>query len=429
MQIKKTYSNPTTVQLEITADADAMSRIKTQVLKHMSKDHVKMAGFRSGKAPLSLVEKQVDQSLLQSEFLERAINELYSEAAMQERIRPVSQPEVSITKFVPFTTLEFVATVEAIGEIKLPDYKKIKLAKEPVKVTADDVKSVIDDLKTRIADKKDVTRAAKKGDEVIIDFAGVDAKTKEAIAGADGKGYPLQLGSDTFIPGFEDNVVGMKPGETKSFDLTFPKDYGVKALQDRKVTFEVTANKVQEVIEPKVDDAFAAKVGPFKTVQELKDDIKRQLTAEREQQNDAQYQNELLQKIAEKTEADVPKMLVDEEIERQEQRERQNLAYRGQTWEEHLKEEGLTAEEHRENNRPAAELNVKAGLVLSEIADAENIQVTPEELELRMQLLKGQYTDPAMQAELSKPESRRDIMSRLLTEKTIARLSEYALAK
>jgi trigger factor len=429
MQIKKTHSNPTTVQLAITADTDEMNRIKTEVLTRLSKGNVKLAGFRKGKAPLALVEKQVEPGVLQSEFLESAINQLYTDAAIQENIRPVAQPEVSITKFVPFSTLEFVATVEAVGEVKLPDYKKIKLAKKPVKVGADDIKAVLDDLKTRVAEKKEVARAAKNGDEVLIDFKGVDAKTKEPIAGADGSGYPLQLGSNTFIPGFEDNVVGMKPGETKSFDLKFPEDYGVKALQSRNVNFEVTASKVQEVIDPKLDDAFAAKVGPFKTLQELKDDIKRQLTAEREQQNDAEYQNELLQKVAEKAQVDVPKSLVDEEIERQEQRERQNLAYRGQTWEEHLKEEGVTAEEHRENNRAAAEMNVRAGLVLSELADAEGIQVTPEELDIRMQLLKGQYTDPAMQAELAKPESRRDIMSRLMTEKTIAKLTEYALAK
>ncbi len=429
MQAKKSFSNPTTVKLAITAEDADLSHIKTEVLTRLSKRGVKLPGFRSGKAPLNLVEKQIDRSLLQSEFLEAAINELYSEAISKEKVRPIAQPEVSIKKFVPFPTLEFEATVEAVGEIKLPDYKKIKLAKQPVKITADDVKAVLDDLKVRAADKKDVDRAAKDGDQVIIDFKGQDAKTKEPIAGADGAAYPLVLGSNTFIPGFEPEVVGMKAGETKIFDITFPKDYGVKALQSRAVKFEVTVQKVQAVVEPKMDDSFAPKVGPFKTLQELKDDIKRQLTSEREQQNEAAYQNELLQKIAEKATVEVPKTLVDEEIERQEQRERQNLAYQGKTWNEHLKEEGQTEESHRETNRPMAELNVKAGLVLSEIAEAEKISVTPDELTLRLQLLKGQYPDKAMQAELDKPENRRDIMSRMLTEKTIARLTEYATAK
>lgn len=428
MHITTTHPTPTSTKLVIEADRADIDASKKVVLLRLSKNNVKLQGFRAGKAPLSLVEKQIDPSQLQSEFLDEIINRLYGNALDQEKVRPVAQPEVSITKFVPFTTLEFEATVEAVGDIKLPDYKKVKLAKPAVKVTADDVQAVLDDLKVRAAEKKDVTRAAKGGDQVIIDFAGVDAKTKDPIEGADGTAYPLIIGSNSFIPGFEPELVGMKAGDKKTFDITFPKDYGVAALQNRTVAFTVTAQKVQEVVDPKMDDAFAAKVGPFKTFTELKDDIKRQLTAEKEQQRDAAYQNELLQKIAAKTTVAVPNSLVDEEIERQEQQERQNLVYRGQTWEEHLRDEGLTADQHREKNRDAAEQNVKAGLVLSEIATAEKISVTPEEISLRLQLLKGQYPDPAMQAELDKPENRRDIMSRILTEKTMAKLTGYATA-
>ncbi len=432
MQAKKTLTNPnnlTGVKLEITADQAEIDSIKTAVLRNMSKKGLKLQGFRSGKAPLAMIEKQVDPSQLQSEFLDAAINQLYVKALDTENIRPVSQPEVSVSKFVPFTTLEFVATLEAVGDIKVPDYTKIKLAKQTVKVSAEEVTKVLDDLSARAAEKKDVDRAAKDGDQVIIDFEGHDTKTGDPIDGADGKDYPLIIGSNSFIPGFEPNLVGMKASAEKSFDITFPKDYNVAALQNRKVTFKVKTQKVQELVAPKLDDKFAASVGPFKTFAELKEDIKRQLTAEKEQQNNAEYQNQLLQKIAEKTSVEVPKVLVDEEIERQEQQERQNLAYRGQTWEEHLKEEGQTAEGHREKNRAPAELSVKAGLVLSEIAEKENIKVSKDEFELRLQLLKGQYPDPQMQAELDKVENRRDIMSRMITEKTIAKLTEYATGK
>jgi trigger factor len=271
-----------------------------------------------------------------------------------------------------------------------------------------------------------VDRAAKSGDEVIIDFKGVDTKTKEAISGADGTGYPLQLGSNTFIPGFEDEVVGVKPGGEKTFDLTFPKDYGVKALQGRKVSFTVTVQKVQELQKPKLDEAFAATLGPFKTVAELKTDVKRQLQSEKEQEAQRAYDNELLEKIAAKSSVDVPEVMVEEEVDRIEEEEKRNVTYRGQTWQEHLDEEGLTAEAHREKNKPSAELRVKGGLILSEIAEKEQISVTPEELEMRMQLLKGQYPDPNMQAELDKPENRRDILSRMLTEKTLDALRSYA---
>jgi trigger factor len=345
---------------------------------------------------------------------------------MAENVRPVAQPEVNITKFVPFTTLEVEAKVAAVGKIKLPDYKNIKLAKKPVEVTAKDVNEVIAQLRERAAEKTEVKRAAKNGDEVMIDFVGTDAKTKESVSGADGKDYPLMLGSNSFIPGFEANLIGLKPGEEKTFTLEFPSNYGVKALQNRKVTFKVTVKKVNELKQPELDDAFAAKMGPVKTVAELKADIKKQLTAEKQQRADRDYENELIKKLAEKTEAVIPKALVDEELDRLENQEKQNLAYRGQTWQEHLKDEGLSEEQHREQKRPDAETRVKAGLMLSEIAEAEGLQVTPEELEIRMQLIKGQYQDPAMQAELSKPEARREIASGLLTEKTINKLRSYA---
>ena len=426
MRTEITYTNPTTVKLVVEADEAELQRIKIQVLTRLSKSGVKLQGFRSGKAPLGLVEKQLDPSVLQSDFLEAAINDLYIKAIEQENIRPVTTPEVNIKKFVPYTTLEFESDIEAVGKMKLPDYKKIKLAKPKITVTAEDVTAVLADLRVRAADKKDVTRAAKAGDQVIIDFNGVDAVSHEPIQGADGKAYPLVIGSNTFIPGFEPHLVGLKPGESKSFDLTFPEDYNVATLKNRAVTFSVSVSQVQQVIEPKLDDAFAAKVDPFNSITELKADIKRQLTAEKEQQSNAEYQNQLLQKIAEKAVVAVPKSLVDEEIERQEKQERQNLVYRGQTWEEHLSEEGQTEEGHREKNRPAAEQNVKAGLILSEIATAEDITVTNDEFDMRIQLLKSQYQDKAMQAEVDKPENRRDIMSRILTEKTIAKLITYA---
>lgn len=424
MQISLTHNSETEVKITVVASESELQPLKEHVLNHF-RSSVKLPGFRQGKAPLPLVEKSVDQTQLQAEFLNEAINQMYVQAVNEKRLRVVANPEVSITKFVPFTTLEFDATVQAVGELKLPDYKKIKLSKPEVKISADDVKEVIKSLQNRLAEKKDVDRAAKSGDQVWIDFKGVDAKG-EPVNGAEGKDYPLVLGSNTFIPGFEDNVIGMTAGEEKTFTLKFPKDYGVKALASKDVAFTVTATKVQEIVEPKVDDEFAAKAGPFKTVQELKDDIKKQLSSEREYEADQKFENELILAVGNKTKVAIPKVLVDDQINRIEEEEKRNLMYRGQTWPEHLADEGVTEEEHHEQKRPQAEERVRASLALAEIAEAEKIVVTPEELEIRIQLLKGQYQDAKMQAELEKPENRRDIASRMLTEKTIEKLKEYA---
>jgi trigger factor len=425
MQIKKEQLTPTKVKLILAAEPAMMDEVKHHVLTDLSKK-IKIQGFREGKAPLSMVEKNVDQNLLQSEFLEHAVNRLYSEAANQDRLRPIDQPQVSITKFVPFTELEMTAEVEIVGDIKLPDYKKIKLAKPEVKLTAKDVDDVIKSLQTRMADKKEVTRAAKNGDELTIDFKGTDAKTGDAIGGADGDDYPLILGSNSFIPGFEEELVGLKAGENKTFTITFPKDYGVTALQNRKVNFTVAIKKVTELSEPKADDAFAAKVGPFKSLAELKADIKKQVTIERQQEADRNYESDLLEAIAKKTKAAIPDALLEEEVERQIAQLKQNVMYRGQTWQEFLEGEKKTEEEYRESIKPVAELRVTAGLALSDIAELEGISVTNDDVDIRMQLLRGQYQDPAMQAEFDKPETRREIAQRILSEKTIAKLTDYA---
>jgi len=425
MQVTKEQIDPTTIKLTIAADQALLDATKKHVLSDLSRD-VKVPGFRPGKAPANLIEKQIDQSLLQAQFLDHAVNQLYTDAAQQEKLRPVAQPEIAITKFVPFTTLEFTAQVSVVGDIKLPDYKKIKVDASEVSVTAKDVDEVLENLRQRAAPKKSVQRPAKLGDEVLIDFVGTDAKTKEAIPGADGKEYPLTLGSKAFIPGFEDELVGAKPGALTTFDITFPKDYGAKELQNRKVTFAVTIHTVNELELPKLDDTFASTVGPFKELSELKADIKRQLTTERGQEAQRAADNELLEKIAAKTTVAIPENLIEDEISRMEEEEKRNIAYRGQTWQEHLQAEGLTAEEHRAKQRPGAELRIKGGLILGEVADRENITVTPEELEIRIMLLKNQYPDETMQAELDKPENRRDINNRLLTEKTLDKLRSYA---
>lgn len=423
MQIKLETTAPTNVILQVTADQAILGALKTAAISRLSRN-MKLSGFRAGKAPLHLVEKQLDQQLLQSEFLETAVNRLYVDAIQEQKLRPVAQPKVDVMKFVPYTTLEVSYELEVLGTITLPDLTKIKLARPEVKVTAKDVDDVLANLQSRAATKEEVKRAAKLGDETIINFSGVDANTKEPITGATGTDYPLVLGSNSFIPGFEEQLVGLKAGDNKDFPITFPADYSAVELQKRKVTFSITVNKVQAVKEPKLDDAFASTVGPFQSLDELKGDIRKQLDQERAGQAERAYENQLLELIAGKTKVSIPTVLIDEEIDRIESEEQREVVYRGQTWQQHLDSEGLTDEQHREKQRPAAELRVKAGLVLGEIADQEKIIVEPAELEGQIQLLKKQYTDPAMLVEIDKPENRRDILSRILSQKSLERAKE-----
>ena len=211
------------------------------------------------------------------------------------------------------------------------------------------------------------------------------------------------------------------------FTVPFPKDYGVKALQGKKVTFEVNVTKVQEQTLPKVDDDMAQKAGPFKTVTELKADIKKQLEHERKHEVQRNYESELVKKVTDKSTMEIPDQLIDQQVERLLQEVRQNAAYRGQTYQEMLEAQGMTEEQYRKDVlRPEAQNRTKASLVLAEIAEAEDLKVTPEEIGVRLQLMKGQYKDEAMQKELDKPEARQDIASRILTEKTVEKLASYA---
>jgi trigger factor len=424
MHVEKEQKTSTQSHLTITATAEDLEPIKRHVLTHFRKS-VRVPGFRAGRAPLSLIEKNVDHRALSDEFLEHAVNDIYRKAVEQEKLRPIAAPRVELKKFVPYTNLEFQAEVETIGEIKLANYKTIKLPKKPVTVTTKEVNDILTNLQKRMAERLEVNREAKLKDEVIIDFDGTGEDGKP-INGASGKDYPLVLGSKSFIPGFEEKIVGIKKDQEKEFDITFPEDYGVVALQGKKVNFKVSVKKIQELIEPKLDDEFAKSAGPFKTLAELKADIKTQLKAEKQKEADQKYENELIQKIVEKSSIDIPEVLVDEQVERLEEEEKRNIVYRGQTWQEHLDAEGVTEAEHKERQKPDAQLRVKAGLILSEIADKEQITVEPDELEIRIQMLKGQYNDPAMQAQLDNPENKQDIAARLLTEKTVLKLVEYA---
>lgn len=418
MHVTKTDNSKTEVTLHITATAEDLEPIKQKVLKVLARG-VKVAGFRDGKVPLQVAEKNIDPTTLQTEFLDEAMTQLYASATQIENVRPVTQPKVDVKKFVPFTTLEFNVTTSVLGPVKLGKYKGLKSSVSTKKVLDTDVKNVMNNLLVRMSQRTSVERPAKNGDEVIIDFKGVDDKGKP-IGGGEGADYPLILGSDSFIPGFEAGIIGMKAGQQKDLNLTFPKEYGVKALAGKKVTFSVNVKTVNEMTKPELTDEFAGTVGPFKTVKELEEDITKQLTHEAEQEALRAKQNDLVGQFVDDSEVALPDALVQQQVGFELEEVRRNLNYRAQTYQEFLEAEGTTEDKYREDVlAPRATMQVKTAILLSEVAEAENINVTPEELEIQIQMLKGQYTDPAMQAELEKEEARRDIASKILSQKVV----------
>ena len=426
MQVNTQSINKNKLKLTISAEQSELDAMKKHILEHHFQKDMKLAGFREGKVPLEMVEKNADPNQVQAQFLDEIINDLYSKAINKSRAKVVDQPKVEITKFVPYNQLEFTAEVPIIEDIKLPDYKNIKLPKGKIKpITKVEINEVIEKIRTQLATRNDVNRAAKDGDQVWIDFDGVDDKGKP-VEGAKGSDYPLILGSNTFIPGFETNLVGLKANDKKTFTLKFPKDYHLKALAARNVTFSVDVIKVQETVKPEVNDDLATKSGPFKTLIELEADIKKQLEFEKQNEIDRNYEAEILKAITNKTNFDIPENLIETDIESRIKELKQNLTYRGQTFEEYLTQESLTEDELKTKLKPEVVERLKNSIVLSEIAEAEKVQVTNAEVEERLNQVRQQYSDQASKEEINKPQFRQQIGSRLVAEKTIALLVNYS---
>lgn len=418
MKIDDLNQSPTNIKFNVIADQAELVKFKKTTLNKL-KSSVKVPGFRAGKAPDEMVEKHIDPEKLSNEFLNTAINDLYLRATDEQKLKVVSEPKIDITKFVPFTSLEFKAEVDVITKIELADYKKFKITRQDIPVTKEQVDRTLNDLRLRTAKFKIVERAAKIGDQVELDFEGTDYKTKEKLTQASGLDYKLILGSKNFIEGFEEQLVGLKAGDNKKFDITFPKDYHDTEFISRKVTFKVDIKSIEEVEMPKLDDAFAASLGPFKTITDFKAEIKRQLKAENDKQSLRKFEDDILNKLAETTKVEIPESLIHSEIHKLESDAKQNALYRGQSWPEFLSSIGSDEKNYHDQLTPLAELRIKGGLTIGEIATIEKIEITQTELDQQIVKLKEQYTDPNMRGELEKPENRREILMRLLSEKVL----------
>jgi len=425
MDVKVKNESKTKRIITVSADSGRLIDVKERTLKRLGKD-VTVKGFRKGKAPTKSVEKELGENAVQAEVLEDAVNFLYLLAVNEKTLRPIDRPQIEVKKYVPYTDLEFVAEIEVVPDPKLGDYKKISKKSPKIEVTTKDVDEVIDNLRTRSAEKNEVKRASKDGDEVVIDFEGFD-KDGESLAGAKGSDYPLLLGSGSFIPGFEENLVGIKAGDEKEFKVTFPKDYGAKELAGTKANFKVTVKSVKEVVLANADDKFAATVGPFKTMADLEKDINTQLFQQKTQEATNKLKDEILEELLEKSTVEVPQTLIDDQLKAIKEELHQNIAYRGMTPEMFYGQESMSEQEYAKKKlTPQAKKRVQIGLILAEIVALEKLNVTDEEIGIRTQLLQGQYQDPAMQAQLSTDEAKRDLANRMLTEKAVNVLYGYA---
>lgn len=414
----------TKVELTISLGSEELSAAEQVALTKMAAD-VKVSGFRKGKVPVSVAAKHVNPAALQEQTLDNALSKAVAEAFMAEKIQALDRPAVDVKKFVPGQELEFTAEVEIIPPVKLGNYKKLKAKRQAVKVEDKEVEEIITRMRESFTEKTEVKRAAKEGDEVVIDFTG--KKDDVPFDGGAAKDFALKLGSGQFIPGFEEGVIGHKAGETFDLKLTFPKDYHAKELAGAEVVFTVTLHKVNELSLPEVNDEFAAKCGPFTSVDELKADIKREITAQKEREADEKLKDELVGELADASKVALPELLIDDQIRSIEQDLMQNLMYRGLTLDSYLQTQKFTDKDdwRAKEARPAAEKRVKAGLVLAELSKELGVEVSHEELSAQIEAMKQQYgKDPKIAERFNDPNVHRDIANRMITDKTVEKLIE-----
>ena len=416
------HISDTRVLVTITLGTPELEAAEQVALKKLSKT-TKVNGFRKGHVPLDMVKKHADPNELSQEMLENALSRAVAEAFLSEKLQALERPEVEVKKFVPGDTLEFTAEADVLPVVKLGDYKKLKAAKTPVKIAKKDVDEVIERIRTSFADKKEVKTAAKLGDEVVIDFIG--KRDGVAFDGGTGNDYPLELGSGSFIPGFEEALIGLKAGDKKDVELTFPAEYHAKDLAGQKVTFETTVKKVNQKSLPELNDEFAAKAGPFTTMQELEDDIKRELTAQKEREASDKLKDDLVQQLVAKSKVSVPAVLRDDQIRSIEQDLTQNLMYQGMGFEQYLEQKGFADRDAwvAGEATEAADNRIKAGLVLAELSKELKIEATADELAAHIDTYRQQYANnPEMAKRFDEPEVQREVANRLITEKTVDEL-------
>ena len=417
MKTKSKKLSDSRVEITVTLDAKDLAPAREKALEKLAKE-IKVEGFRKGKVPAEVAQKFIPENDLNAETIDFAVRSTVIEAFKQAEKSPLVLPSVNVTKYVPGEMAEYTATADIIPEITLGDYKKLGVAAPIVKVGAKDVNEILDNLASSFAEKKAVKRAAKLTDEVIIDFVG--KKDGEAFKGGSAKDFKLVLGSKTFIPGFEDGIVGHEPGDKFDLKLTFPKDYGVKDLAGAKTVFEVLLKQVNEVKKAKIDDELAKKCGPFKTLDELKKDIEKNLKSQNEHKIAEKYKDDLVKELVKKSKVPAPEILIEDQIRAIRDDITRNAASQGMGFEEFLKANNETAENWEKEARKIAEERVKASLALQTLAVQEKITVSDELVAAKIAELKDVYKkSPEALKSLKDPNVKMDIKNRLIIEETL----------
>ena len=383
---------------------------------------INVPGFRVGKAPRKIIEKMYGAEVFYEEAVNIILPDAYEAAVKEQELEVVGYPQVELESCTKDGVV-FKCTVAVYPEVKLGQYKGLEAPKAEVKVAAADVNARLKEMADRNSRLVSVERAVKKGDTADIDFEGFDNGV--AFDGGKGENFDLEIGSGSFVPGFEEQLIGMKAGEEKDIDITFPENY-TPELAGKPVVFHVKVNEVKVKELPAIDDEFAKDVSEFDTLKELKADIKKKMTAERTEAAQRAFEDVLMAKVAEGVEAEIPQEMVELQAEKMMEQFKQQLASQGIPFDQYLKMTGTTEADFRQQAQGPAAEQVKMDLAVEAIIKAEGLEATDEDVENELKNMAEKYgMDLETVKKYLRPE---DVKEQVIREKAVKVVADSAKA-
>ncbi len=423
MELKNTEKlEHSQVKLTIAVSAEELDKAKEAAYKK-NKNQIQVPGFRKGKASRKIIEKMYGQGVFLDDALNIVYPEVYPKAVEQSAIKPVAAADVQVDNFTD-DGFEFICTVAVEPEVTMGAYKGVEAEKADATVSEDDIKQELDRLAQRDSSTETVERPAQLGDTTVIDFEGfVDGV---AFEGGKGEDFSLKLGSGTFIPGFEDQLVGKSAGEECDVNVTFPEDYQAEELAGKPAVFKCTVKSVETTILPEMDDEFAKDISEFETLDELKKDIESKLAQSKKEAAERDFEEKVLDKVVEVMEADIPEAMYESQLDSIMQDYGYRIQQQGIQLDDYVKQMGMDMATFRGIFRDQAERQVKVRLAVQKIAELENIEATEEELEKEYTKLSEQYGMDVDNVKKFVPEE--SLKGDLALTKTIEMLKENAVA-
>ena len=409
------------VKLTIEVGAEEFEKAVNKAYLQM-RGKMNVPGFRPGKAPRKIIEGMYGAEVFYEEAVNIVLPDAYEAAVQEQKLEVVGYPQVELESCGKDGVV-FQCTVAVYPEVTLGQYKGLEAPRAEVKVMAADVNARLKEMAERNSRLVSVERAVKKGDTATIDFEGFDNGV--AFDGGKGENFDLEIGSGSFVPGFEDQLVGMKAGEEKDIDITFPENY-TPELAGKPVVFHVKVNEVKHKEVPAIDDEFAKDVSEFDTLEELKADTRKKLVEDREAAAQRAFEDALMQKVADGIQADIPDEMVDVQAQQMMENFQQQLAAQGIPFDQYLKMTNTTEDDFKKQAHDPAVQQVRMDLAVAALVKAENLEATAEEIEAEMKSVADKYGMDLDTIKKYLPEA--DVREQVLRSKAIKAVADAAVA-